>query len=364
MKNFLKTAALSAVFSVTAALTSQADNGVTVATYKYAEFTVDGYLGVSGTFDKTSSGRGLNDKGRNYTLFDSQDGNLDAAKVGVLVKNKQTGISAYVSTLWVPDSHVGHGGDASDEAGILDAYLQWSTSTNAGTFTVTGGKFLSYFGYESFYIPQMDQLTYGLSSIFPGYQTGVKLDYAKDAFSAGFAVVDSLFSSENGFNRGDGKFKNVGFVLTSAYEFNKKFTLTGVIGYDTGNDETDSDNDVSFDLFAKFKVNDKFTLGAELSYDNSKFDKIHDEEFAWALFANYKFTNEISLLGRVSAAYDNGRLSDANANAYQFTISPSYAFNKNFLIRTEFSWTRFDKELVNDYAKDNYFFGAQAVFQF
>ena len=364
MKKFLKTAGLSAVFTVAAALTSQA--AVSVATYKYAEIEVDGYLGATAAFDKTSSGSGLSNNGKNYSLFNSEEANKDAAKVGVLVKNKQTNISAYVSTLWVPDSKV----DGNDEAGILDAYVQWSTTGSAGTFTVTGGKFLSYFGYESFYIPDMNQITYGLSSIFPGYETGIKLDYTKGALSAGFAVVDSLFSSGTGFNRGDGKFKNVGLALTGAYAFSEKFTLTGVIGYDTGNDEYDSDSDFSLDVFGVYKVNSKFTLGAELSYNNKKFGDIHDEVFAWGLFAKYDITKEFSLLGRVSGAYYNGPDPlgygvNANANAYQLTIAPAYAFNQHFLIRAEFSWTHLDKEFLgSDSSKDNLFFGAQAVFQF
>jgi hypothetical protein len=270
-----------------------------------------------------------------------------------LVKNKQSGISAYVSALWVPDSKY------SDEAGILDAYLQWSTTGSAGTFTVTGGKFLSYYGYESFYIPQMDQITYGLSSIFPGYETGIKLDYSNGAFSAGFAVVDSLFSSSSGFNRGDGKFENVGLVLTATYEFNKKFALTGVIGYDTGNDEYDSDNDFVLNIIGKYKINDKFLLGGEISYVNNKFDYDRDEEFAWGIFAKYQFRKDISLLGRVTGIHF-----PSNINAFQFTVSPSYAFNDHFSIRTEFSWTHFDKEFVNGWAKENFFFGAQAVFSF
>ena len=48
-----------------------------------------------------------------------------------------------------------------------------------GGFTVTGGNFLSYMGYEAFDIPNMDQITYG-STIFAisGYHSGVKVDYS------------------------------------------------------------------------------------------------------------------------------------------------------------------------------------------
>jgi hypothetical protein len=362
-------------------LTSQAGDGITVATYKYADVVVDGYVGATASYDKTTSGRGLADKGKNYTLGDSETANYDAAKFGIKVTNKQSGISAYVSSLWIPDSKAG------DEAGILDAYLSWEKITNAGKFTVTGGKFLSYFGYESFYIPDMDQISYGLVSGIPGYHTGLKLDYTKDAFSAGIAVVDSLYSGD-GFQQGDGKIGGVGIEVFVQYVFNDKFTLFGGIGYDGGNHDGVSvyfpedgetygyrtKNDFVLDIWGKYKVNSKLTLAGEITYTEREL-KHADESaraFSWLVFAKYNFTPDFSLVARVSAVYGddgwaviNGSNYDSTRQ-YKFTLSPSYSFSKNFLIRTEFSWTHGDKgSFKASYdAKDNYFFGAQAVFQF
>src|SRR5690349_1091332 len=92
------------------------------------------------------------DGGENIdTYFESKGSpaivNADAVKLGVLGKAGQ--LSAYGSILYLPG--------ASNEAGLLDAFVTYDTGTG---LKVTGGKFLSYLGFEAFDAVNMTQLTY------------------------------------------------------------------------------------------------------------------------------------------------------------------------------------------------------------
>src|SRR5690606_34352733 len=111
---------------------------------------------------------------------------------------------------------------AGTEAGVLDAYATYS----AGAVSVTGGKFLSYLGYEAFEPVNMAQLTYGFASGIPGYATGAKVDYAGENFSIGFSVQDSLFMQPGTFFQGDGDFSDgLGYTVAASYTGIDKLTV-------------------------------------------------------------------------------------------------------------------------------------------
>jgi len=122
-----------------------------------------------------------------------------------------------------------------NELSLLDAYVTYDVG---GGYSVTGGKFLSYLGYEAFHTGSMTQITYGLVTVgtlgaIPTYHSGVRLDYGDKTLSWGLAVVDSVFSP-NGFAKGDGELThNAGFEGFVKSNPTADLTLWAGFAYDT-----------------------------------------------------------------------------------------------------------------------------------
>jgi hypothetical protein len=258
--------------------------------------------------------------------------NADAVKLGILASSGA--FSGYGSVLYIPQ--------AANEAGLLDAYVTYDTGTG---LKLTGGKFLSYLGYEAFDPINMAQLTYG-STIYaiPAYHTGAKLDYATKTFSVGLAAVDSVFSGPRGFFEGDREYSDdIGFEAIATYTGIDKLTVfAGIASEDT---HGAADSLFIFDLWLSYAVSDKLTLAAE-------FDTQNDVMNGWLGFASYKFSDKFSTAFRIS-----GVEWDGGGNDTKYTIAPTYTINSNFALRGEFSMSEGDS---GDYT----LFGAQVVFKF
>lgn len=278
-----------------------------------------------------------------YTYTDNgtetfADGNtpFDALKVGF--EGSKGPFGGYASLFYTP-------GVATEDGGILDAYLTYKT----GGFTITGGKYLSYLGYEAFDTVNMNQITYaaGLGAI-PAYHTGVKVDYSNDIFGAGFSISDSIVGDGDGFWSGDDEFgDDQGYEGYITYKGIDKLTLWAGFGYEN----TDPGQDwITYDLWASYDLTDKLTVAAELAYH----EDAGVEGVQGILFAKYAFTEKFSTVARWGMAERaNGGIDD-----YSYTIAPTYAFCDNFLVRAELTWT--------DSAPDNdtVFSGIQAVAKF
>ena len=257
--------------------------------------------------------------------------NADAVKLGILATKGS--FSAYGSALYIPG--------AANEAGLLDAYATWDTGTG---LKLTGGKFLSYLGYEAFDPINMAQLTYG-STIYaiPAYHTGAKLDYSSKTFSLGVAVVDSIFSGPNGFFEGDREYSDdIGIEAIATYTGIDKLTVfVGIASEDT---DGAADSLFIFDVWASYNVTDKLTIAGE-------FDTQSDTMTGWLAFANYKFSDNFSTAFRISGVdWDGG------GNDTKYTIAPTYTVNSNLSFRAEYSIGTGDNEY--DYV------GGQIVFKF
>ena len=147
---------LAAGLTLAASLTAFADVKVN------ENFSVNGYAVGSWTSTDVDGGKRSETYLKNGTLF----GNTDAVKLGLLGTSGP--VSAYGSVLYLPAA------GSTNEAGLLDAYATFDAGNG---LKLTGGKFLSYLGYEAFDAPNMAQLTYGYT-IFavPAYHSGAKLD--------------------------------------------------------------------------------------------------------------------------------------------------------------------------------------------
>jgi hypothetical protein len=297
-------------------------------------FSVNGYVVGAATTTDVDGGPNIN------TYFESKGSpaivNADAVKLGVLAAKGSW--SAYGSALYLPG--------AANEAGLLDAYATYDTGTG---LKITGGKFLSYLGYEAFDPINMAQLTYG-STIYaiPAYHTGAKLDYATKTWSVGVAVVDSIFSGPKGFFEGDREYSDdVGIEAIATYTGIDKLTIFA--GIATENTDKASSDLFIFDLWASYAVSDKLTIAGEIDTNNNNGG---DDYVGWLAFASYKFSDKFSTAFRLSGA-SKGPFGDET----KYTIAPTYAIDANLSLRAEFSASSND---VADYT----FFGGQVVFKF
>ena len=298
-------------------------------------FAINGYLVAAATNTEIDGAPDID------TYFKNKGSpaivNADAAKLGLLATAGP--LSAYGSVLYLP-------GLAKD-VGLLDAYATYDTGKG---LKITGGKFLSYLGYEAFDPINMAQLTYG-STIYPipAYHTGGKLDFSTKTLSLGLAVVDSIYSGTKGFFEGDRDFSDdVGIEAVATYTGIDKLTLfAGIASEDTDGPPGTSDIFV-FDLWASYALSDKVTIAGE-------FDTSQDVGTGWLAFLSYKFNDKFSTAFRVSGwEWDQAA---GGGRETKYTVAPTVTLSPNFSIRGEVS---FGDKTAGDYT----FYGVQGVFKF
>lgn len=301
---------------------------------------VSGYAAASYTYTDIENGPS------DESLFDAGTP-LDAVKLGLEATYES--FSAYGSLFYSPNSSANSFAGGT-EAGILDAYGTYTF----GNFKVTGGKYLSYLGYEAFDTVNMTQLTYANSTTggVPAYHTGVKLDYSTDIWGAGFNISDSVRGPS--FWEGDGEWDNgLGYEAYAVYKGVDKLTVWGGIAFD---DSDNLPNFVSYDLWASYDLTDKLTIAGEIIYTDNSLSGANSAVGGLA-FLKYAFTEQFSTVLRfgIDEVSSTGPTVTAPDN-YKYTFSPTYAFNEHFLVRGEVSYT--------DSASDVFFSGVQALVKF
>ena len=271
---------------------------------------------------------------------------FDAVKVGF--EATQGAFSAYASLFYSPNTEANSFGPGSD-AGILDAYVTYKT----GDFSITGGKYLSWLGYEAFDTVNMTQLTYANATVgaIPAYHTGIKVDYSTDVWGAGFNVSDSIRGgATQGFWGGDGELSDsIGYEGYVVYKGIEKLTLWAGFGFESNDDPAVAGADwQTYNFWASYELTEKLTLAAEIAYHD---DRVV-EGTQGLLFAKYAFTDKFSLVGR----FGIDEVNSGGDDNYRYTVAPTYAFNEHFLVRGELSY--------NDSVNDSMFYGAQALLKF
>jgi hypothetical protein len=301
---------------------------------------ISGYAAASYTYSDFEGG------GDDESLFDLGTP-FDAVKLGI--EATQGPFAAYGSFFYSPNSGANSFAGGS-EAGILDAYATYTT----GNFKITGGKYLSYLGFEAFDTVNMYQLSYANSTTggVPAYHTGVKVDYSTDIWGAGFSLSDSIRGPS--FWEGDGDWGNgLGYEAYVVYKGIDKVTLWGGAAYD----DTDGLSDFySLDFWASYDITDKLMIAGEIIYADNTLSGANSAVGGLA-FLKYAFTDQFSTVLRfgIDEVESTGPTVTAPDN-YKYTISPSYSFNEHFLVRAEVSYT--------DSKSDVFFTGVQALLKF
>jgi len=179
--------------------------------------------------------------------------------------------------------------------------------------SVSGGKMLSYTGFEAYDPINMYQFSYaydaadgfsGGQDVYDAYDDGMSIDYSTDAFSIG------LWSSieEDG-----------GFEYAFAFTGIENLTFKAIMA--------DWDTYEIYTYWASYQLGN-LLIGAEVAEkDNVGADDID----AFLIMGNYAITDSAAITLRYSEQ-------EIGASTYEkFTISPSYVFNDAFSGLVEYS---------------------------
>lgn len=242
-----------------------------------------------------------------------------------------------------------HAPGAEQELAVLDAYATYDCG---GGFSITGGKFLSYLGYEAFDIPSMTQITYanGALGVIPGYHEGIRLDYSSDSSSFGLALLDSVYGG--GYLKGDSELKdNVGFEAYYAYKGVKGLTLWTGLAYESSNSATEADDVLALDFWASYQINDATYIAGEYAHKDGG---NMGEGYNWLALVGHTFSEKVSAIARIS-----GESVDYGDKYVKFTVCPTVKITPNLFVRAEYSYTDYSSSDL----KAN-FVGVQAFFTF
>lgn len=334
---------LTAAFALAATVTAFADIKVN------DNVSISGYAAASyESFDL--------DPGPNWhSFFDGSKDSPSADALKAILTANFKPVTAVASVFYIPKIPKGV---MKNEVTILDAYL---TVDVGNGFTLTGGKFLSYLGYEAFDPVNMSQISYGAVTVgtlaaIPAYHSGGKIDYADKTVGYGFAVVDSVYSNK-GIDRGDGEFgHNAGFEGYVTSKGLGDLTLWAGFAYDTkGNFQPHSV--LTLDTWAQYAINKQLTVAGELC---TKDGGDAATGWTWLLYSNYAFTDQFSTVFRVSGEQLDGttKTLTGSQNFIQYTVGPSFKVNDHFTVRAEYSYYDYTRGVTKS------LLGVQAVLKF
>lgn len=324
---------------LTASLVALASTNATAEVKINENLALSGYAVGAATLTDPDSGSSSG------TQFDSGATNVDAVKVALT--GTYDALSGKVSLFYVPES-----GSGSSEAGLLDAYVTYT----AEGISVTGGKFLSYLGYEAWDPINMTTITYGNSwNAIPGYHTGAKIDYAGDKYTLGAAVVDSLYMDATHFFGGDGSFsEGLGYEFVASYTGIEKLTVFAGVGIE---DAEPGPTQYVYNLWASYALSAPFTIAGEYTYNDTGVG----EGSRWALFGIYTFSDAVALTTRVSGVIEDAGTSDGGM---AFSVAPTYTFTENFSVRGEVTYADSSEGGVQLPGTKGFFYAVQGVFKF
>jgi hypothetical protein len=253
-------------------------------------------------------------------------------------------------------------GPAGNDVTVLDGYVTYDAGNGV---SVTGGRFLSYLGYEAFDPVNMAQITYapvtaGTLASIPAYHSGVRVDYADAAWSLGAALVDSITGPT--IFKGDSELKeNLGIEAYAKYTAVPNLTLWGGVAYDTKENQTNPAAPTAhgvtvWDFWGEYKIGNSTFAGEYCVKDGG----VGVRGDSWLAFWNQAFTPTFNTVFRVGAQKLSGSTIRATgADDYvQYTVGPSWKVSDNLIVRGE--WSYYDM----DNGGSKTFFGLQGVFKF
>jgi len=291
-------------------------------------FSVSGYVAGSYQYSKTAAAIATD--------------HLDVDSSQLLFKYNSAPVTGVASVYYVPKQ-------APDEATLLDAYATYDVGNGV---SVTGGKFLSYLGYESFFVVNNPTISFanGAIGVIPGYHSGVKVDYSDKEWGFGGALLDSVYGATS--LKGDGSLKSgQGYEGYVTYKGVTDLTIFGGVAFDNQSAVTGKDI-ATYNIWASYKVDAKTTVAAEFAQRDG--GGRTDKGSNWLFLANYQATDKVNCAFRISGEKDM----DAGTKLVKYTVAPGIALTKDLTVRAEYSLT--DARV----GRNNNFFGVQAYVKF
>jgi hypothetical protein len=312
---------------------------------------LSGYVGASARYQKTDRDQGAADD-------DSARLDLDAIKLSADLK--YNALTAKISA-YMPGSTLDP--DNSDEIFITEAYLSYDFGNG---YSVSGGRFQSWIGYEAFDLDQKWSLESGLGDfapLVPNFHNGVRVHYTSGKITLGAALLDSVYNGEDAYT-GDGDAKNgLGGEFMIRYQ-DEAFSFGTTLAVEKNTD--DDDTLYVADLWAQYYLaSTKTTFGAEFIYGRESPKNSGDSDdtlYAVLLSVRQPIIDRLSVAGSVAFGVEKDDV--ATGLRYQkVAVAPTYVLSENLEVRAEVSWTNYDRD-TDDHAKDRYFAGVQMVFKF
>jgi hypothetical protein len=320
--------------------------GGLVATSAFADIKLNDNVSVSGyavgsyAYTDTSGG----------TSTDSFD--LDAAKVSLLINYDP--VSADFGVYYTETSN------GENNLTLIDANVTYKV---ADGLTITGGRFLSWMGYEAFDPINKSQVSSayinpsGTIMFYPAYHEGLKIKYSTPEITVGAALLDSLYGPS--IFRGDGELKsNFGSEVFAAFTPAKGLTIWTGIGYDSaGKAAYQVNSDTVYNIWVQQVFGD-FTIAGEYLYNKSSTPGTGSDGL---VFVGYNFTPTVSAAFRVSAGKLDDYMGTDGLGFTKYTVSPSFIIAPHLKIRPEISYIKYSN---NGPISHDTFFAVQALFQF
>ena len=213
------------------------------------------------------------------------------------------------------DSNGSTNNDLSTGTNLEEAYITYDFGNG---FSVTGGRMLTYMGFEAFDPTNMYQFSYaydveGTQDIYDAYDTGASIDYGTDAFSIG--VWSSLEA-------------NAGYELALAFTGIENFTAKAIWSDFSDQGYEKSTYWVSYQM-------DKLLLAAEVA-ENDQLSAGSDVDGSM-IMANYAVSDVVGLTLRYSETEYSSFAGVTYYDGSKFTVSPSFVFTDSLSGLLEYS---------------------------
>jgi hypothetical protein len=223
---------------------------------------------------------------------------------------------------------------------LEEAYITYDFGNG---FSVTGGRMLSYMGFEAFDPTNMYQFSYaydvvGAQDIYDAYDYGASVDYGTDMFSIG--IWSSLEA-------------NAGYELALAFTGIENFTAKAIWS-DFSAPATEAYEKSTY--WISYQI-DKLLLAAEVA-ENDQLDTGTDVD-GMLVMANYAVSDVVGLTLRYSETEYSSFDGTPTYEGSKFTISPSYVFTDNLSGLLEYS--SYDADLG---AEPEELIAAEVIFTF
>ena len=277
-----------------------------------------------------------------YTSMDMDPGpwsdRYDVDDALILFTYTGAPITGVASLYYVPNSDT--------EIDLLDGYVTYDVG---GGLSITGGKYLSYLGYESFFTVNNSTITFANNDFIgaiPGYQSGLKINYSDDSVGFGASFVDSLYGNDGELKENGGAEAHV--VLTGI----PGFTLFGGLGYQDA--PAGGSSSLVYNIWGSYEVSEKINVGAE--FTGLDVNASSGDGYNWLGIVNVALTDKVSTAFRISGEKVDG----GGPEFIRYTIAPGIALTEMLGVRAEYTYT----DYKNFSAEKAHFFGVQAFLKF